>query len=95
MCILKDADLTINLEKCEFFISSLTFLGFVAGVEGLHIDPDQVASMINYPRTSNTSEVKCFVELCSWYSSLIINVSTIVSPLNDFLKRRKNKQQII
>lgn len=92
--ILKDAGLTINLEKCEFFKPSLKFLGFVVSSKGIHTDPEKVASMINYPRPTNATEVKRFLGLCSWYRRFIKNFSSLVSPLNGLLRGRRKKQPV-
>lgn len=93
--ILKDANLTINFKKCEFFKSSLKFLGFVVSEQGLHTDPDKVSAMLNYPRPRTSTEVKRFTGMCSWYRRFINGFSTLVSPLNDLLKGKKKKQPIV
>lgn len=92
--ILKDAHLTINLKKCEFFKTSLRFLGFIVGSNGLRTDPGKVSSIVNYPRPSTTTEVKRFIGFCSWYRRFINNFSALVSPLNDLTKGKKKKQPI-
>lgn len=91
---LQDAGLTINLEKCDFFKTSLKFLGYIVGSNSLRTDPEKIESMINYPRPKNTTEVKRFVGLCSWYRRFIKDFSTLMSPINDLLKGRKKGQSI-
>lgn len=92
--LLKEANLTINLKKCEFFKTSLKFLGFVVGSNGLSTDPEKVSSIVNYPRPTNVTEVKRFLGLCSWYRRFISNFSTLVAPLSDLTKGKKKKQPI-
>lgn len=91
---LKEAQLTINLKKCEFFKTSLKYLGFVVDYNGLRTDPDKVSAMVNYPRPTTSTEVKRFIGLCSWYRRFIDNFSALVSPLNALLKGKKKKQPI-
>lgn len=91
---LKEANLTINLEKCSFFKTSLKFLGFIVGSNSLRTDPDKVASMVNYPRPRSTTEIKRFVGLCSWYRRFIKDFSTLLAPINDLLKGKKKNQSI-
>lgn len=93
--ILMEANLTINLKKCEFFKSSLKFLGFVVSEHGLHTDPDKVSVMLNYPRPRTSTEIKRFTGMCSWYRRFINGFSTLVSPLNDLIKGKKKKQAVL
>lgn len=92
--ILQEANLTINLEKCKFFRTSLKFLGFIVSSNGLHTDPEKVSTMLNYPRPTTATEVKRFIGMCSWYRRFIKDFSSLTSPLNDLLKGKKKKQNI-
>lgn len=92
---LREANLTINLNKCEFFKTSLKFLGFIVGSNSLRTDPEKVSSMLNYPRPTSTTEIKRFVGLCSWYRRFIKDFSTLLSPLNDLLKGKKKNQKVV
>lgn len=91
---LKEANLSINLEKCEFFKKSLKYLGFVVDGTGLRTDPEKVSCMLNYPRPVTTTEVKRFVGMTSWYRKFICHFSTLMSPLNDLIKAKKKKEPI-
>lgn len=91
---LKEAKLTVNLSKCEFFKKSLKYLGFLVDGNGLRTDPEKISTMLNYPRPRTVTEIKRFVGMCSWYRRFISHFSSLVSPLNDLLKGRKKKQQI-
>lgn len=91
---LKNANLTVNFEKCDFLKSSLKYLGYVVDGGGLRTDPDKVAAMVSYPRPTNTTEVKRFIGLCSWYRRFINQFSTLVAPINDLLKGKGKKQKI-
>ena len=89
---LKEANLRINLEKCDFFKSSLRYLGYVVDVNGLRTHPEKITAMLNYPRPTNTTEVKRFMGMCGWYRRFIKNFSTICAPINDLLKGHKHKK---
>ncbi|XP_072401551.1 uncharacterized protein [Diabrotica undecimpunctata] len=52
--------------------------------------------MITYPRPRNTTEIKRFIGLCSWYRRFIQSFSTLISLINDILKGKgKEKKQAI
>lgn len=92
--LLKEAGLTINLEKCNFFKTTLKYLGFIVGNNSLATDPAKVESMTNYPRPQTSTEVKRFIGMCSWYRRFIKDFSSLVNPLNALLKGKKKKQTI-
>lgn len=58
---LRKANLTINLEKCEFFRSQLKYLGYVVDANGLRTDPDKVQAILNFPVPTNGKELKRFL----------------------------------
>lgn len=91
---LKEANLTVNFSKCEFFKTSLKYLGYIVGSNSLRTDPEKIASMVNYPRPRTTTEIKRFIGMCSWYRRFIKDFSTQVSPINDLLKGKKKNQVI-
>lgn len=91
---LQEANLTVNFEKCEFFRSSLKYLGYIVDRFGLKTDPVKVSAMVNFPQPKNTTEVKRFTGLCSWYRRFIPQFSTLMAPINELIKNRKKGQKI-
>lgn len=89
---LREANFTVNINKCEFFRSSLKYLGFIVDRQGLRTDPDKVAAMLSYPQPKTATEIKRFVGLCSWHRRFIPHFSTLMSPINDLLKGKKKGQ---
>lgn len=92
---LMEAGLTINLSKCEFFKTSLKYLGYIVDSNDLRTDPEKVAAMVNYPRPTTTTEIKRFIGMCFWYRRFIRHFLTLVDPINTLLKGRKKKQSIV
>ena len=78
---LEKAGLTLSLDKCKWVMPKLKYLGYVVDENGLHVDPDKVADIINYPRPKTSSQVRRFVGVCSWYRRFVPNFSSIMSPL--------------
>lgn len=77
------ANLTINLEKCQFFRPSLKYLGFIVDSRGLHTDPEKVLAIQTYPTPTTSTEVKRFVGLASWYRRFVKDFATLAAPIHD------------
>lgn len=91
---LKDANFTVNLEKCEFCRPSLTYLGYLIDGKGLRTDPAKVEAITSFPTPKNTTEIKRFMGMAGWYRRFIPNFSTEAAPILELLKGRKKGQQV-
>ena len=92
---LKNAGLTINLEKSKFCRSSLKFLGFLVDEHGLRTDPEKVSAVVDYPQPKTTTQIRRLLGLVSYYRRFLKNFSTLCSPITDLLHGRKKGQTII
>lgn len=54
------ANLTINLEKSQFF-RIIKYLHFVVDERGLRADPDKIKAILDYPVPSCKKEVRRFI----------------------------------
>lgn len=80
---MRQAGLLLKKKKCHFALSSLTFLGFVVSDHGIKTDPDKVAKLREFPQPRNTTEVRAFVGLGSYYRRFIKDFAIIASPLHE------------
>ena len=67
---MRDRRLYVKLSKCEFWLSSISFLGHVINEEGISVDPSKVDAVVNWPRPTNVSEVCSFLGLAYIIGSL-------------------------
>lgn len=91
---LKSANLTVNMDKCEFCRSSLSYLGFIVDCHGLRTDPSKVEAIVNYPIPKNTTEIKRLIGLVGYYRRFVKDFSALCSPISDLLHGRKKGQPI-
>ena len=86
---LREANLTINRDKCEFCRSQVKYLGFLVNSEGLRVDPDKVSPILQFPAPVNVSKVRQFLGLASWYRRFIPDFATIAAPLTLLLRKNQ------
>lgn len=79
------AGLTINLKKCQFLKSSVTYLGFVISAEGIKPGTDKLRAIAVFPVPTYIHKVRQFHGLCSFFRRFVPKFAVIASPLYDLL----------
>ena len=88
---LKEAGLTISIEKSRFLIPSIEFLGYVIDQNGLHVNPNKVSCIVNYPVPKDVREVRRFLGMTGYYRRFVDNFAQIAVPLTNLIKKGKGK----
>ena len=70
---LRLAGLTINLEKCEFCVRSVKYLGHEVSSTGIRRLPETVRAITEFKTPACRRDVLSFLGLCQWYSAFIPN----------------------
>lgn len=85
--ILQDSGLKLSLSKCSFFRDSVTYLGFVIDKYGLHPCESKLVAIRNAPVPENVTQLKAFLGLVNYYGRFVRNLSEILHPLYQLLKK--------
>lgn len=86
---IREANLSVNWEKCHFCRSELKYLGYVIDNNGLHVDPDKVQAMLLMPPPKSVKDVRGLIGTFSWYRRFVPDFSTLISPLTALLRKGK------
>ncbi|GBG70242.1 hypothetical protein CBR_g6370 [Chara braunii] len=84
---LRDAGFKIALEKSEFFLSEISFLGYVVTRGGLRPDSRKLAVVKEAPVPTSLTQVRAFLGLASYYRHFIKGFAAIARPLTNLLRK--------
>ncbi|BES98796.1 Hypothetical protein NTJ_11610 [Nesidiocoris tenuis] len=84
----KDANITLNFEKCEFRKSSIKFLGHLLSDNGISIDPDKVNAVLNMTAPTNKSEVHSVLGMFNYLTKFIPSAADLLYQLLVSIKNK-------
>ena len=68
---LAKAGLRLKPSKCEFFYSSLKYLGHIVSKEGIATDPRKIEAIRNWPHPKTVTDVRSFTGFTNYYCKFI------------------------
>jgi transposase InsO family protein/predicted aspartyl protease len=84
---IRDAGLKFNPDKCRLMQRTIEFLGYVIGANGVAPDPGKVKAVVEWPTPEQTSEVRSFLGLASYYRRWVEGFSRRAKPLFELTKK--------
>jgi len=73
-----EMNLYVKLNKCEFWLDQVMFLGHVISKYGIFVDPKKIEVMVNWSRLMNVHEIHSFLGLAGYYRRFVKGFSSIV-----------------
>jgi hypothetical protein len=84
---LKEAGLQLDVDKCEFHQTEVTYLGYVVGVDGIRMDPKKVQAIVDWEYPNNVKDVRAFLGFANFYRRFIDSFSYLAAPLVALTKK--------
>lgn len=86
---LKEAGLFLDINKCEFHVTEVKYLGLIITTDGIKMDPAKVEAILEWKDARNVKDVQAFLGFANFYHRFIYNYSKLTKPLTD-LTRTEN-----
>jgi hypothetical protein len=84
---LRQNNLKLQPEKCEFLRTEVTFLGHKISERGVEPDTLKVEAIETFPKPNTVKQLKSYLGLIGYYRRFIPQFSKIAAPLHKLLKK--------
>ena len=83
----EENDLYIKPEKCVWRVKEIDFLGLVMGAEGIKMQKEKVAGVLEWPRPKMVKEVQKFLELSNYYRRFVKDFAKLAKLLHKLVRK--------
>ena len=82
-----ELDLHLKLEKCQFDVLEVKYLGMFVKPGQLAMDPIKLNGITAWPTPTKVKDVQSFLSFTNFYCQFIPDYSTVACPLLDLTKK--------
>ena len=83
---LREVGLFLDINKCDFHVTSVKYLGIIITTDGLQMDPSKVEAIQQWKAPRCLKDVQSFLGFANFYRRFIKGYSKIASPLSRLTK---------
>ena len=83
----QESGLKLQPKKCQFFTTTVDFLGHRITPEGVSPNPDYCRIIRDWPEPTTVKQLRTFIGKCTYYHKFIKNYNGIAAPLTNLLKK--------
>src|SRR5438445_9168857 len=96
---MRENDLYLKIEKCEFVKSKMEFLRWIVDSNGLRMDPKKISVVTKWQPPTRVKGVWSFLRMANFYRPFIPKFAEMAQPLMELTKKNaifkwKEMQQI-
>ena len=78
---LREANLSLQIEKCQLLEREVYYLGHIISKEGIGPNPEKIKAMKYFPTPRNVKNVRQFLGASSFHRKFIKNYAKVSKPL--------------
>ncbi|XP_024027997.1 uncharacterized protein LOC112093552 [Morus notabilis] len=91
---LREHQLYAKMEKCDFWLTKVKFLGHVIYGQGISVDPSKIEIMLQWERPKNVAEIHSFLRLAGYYWRFVKDFSSIAASMTRLTKKEELKARL-
>ena len=84
---LRVIELQVNIEKCEFIVTEVKYLGLIITTQGIKMDPDKDSAVLEWHVSITVKDVQSFLGFANFYRRFIRGFSHLAGPLTALIKK--------
>jgi hypothetical protein len=86
---LRENQLYAKINKCDFWLKEVSFLGHIISEGVISVDPGKVKDVLSWNTLQNVSDIRSFLGLAGYYRRFIEGFSKISKPMIELLEKSK------
>ena len=86
---MKQAGLYLDINKCQFHVQEVKYLGLIITTEGLKMDPKKINTILNWKVPRCVKDVQAFLGFANFYRRFIHGYSKIAAPLSNLTRKEQ------
>ncbi|XP_036142872.1 uncharacterized protein LOC118645594 [Monomorium pharaonis] len=84
---LREANLKLQPDKCEFLQKEVNYLGHIISKDGIAPDPGKLQAIKDFPEPRKVKDIQSFIGLAGYYRKFISDFSKIAKPMTKLIKK--------
>jgi hypothetical protein len=84
---LRDADLQIDIDKCEFFVHDIKYLDLIVERNEIRMNSKKIETILHWATSQNLKQIQKFLEFWNFYKRFIKNFTKIVKSLIKLIRK--------
>ncbi len=85
---LREADLQIDINKCEFHVQKTIFLELLISIKELKMNSRKMQAVVDWSTFNNLTQMQFFIDFCNFYRHFIKNFSKIVHSIIQLTQKK-------
>jgi len=86
---LEEHDLYVKLEKCEWKVREVGFLGVVIRPDGIKVEKEKVRGVLEWPTPKCVKDVQKFLGLANYYRRFVKDFTEIARPMHRLVRKQE------
>jgi hypothetical protein len=84
---LQDAQIYASTAKCKLFANRLTIRGHYIDKDCIHIDPEKIQGIQDWPTPKSKKELQQFIGVVIYYAQFLPHLASITAPLSELISQ--------